>query len=100
MRGQRLSPDATIDAEPASAIAGASSRGRIAMHERPHRSSAITTELLGVVAGQCAGPTARAFIFTIELAPSRMRTSSYIRAANGALKRSSDLRTLAPLAIM
>ena len=30
----------------------------------------------------------------------RMRTVSYIRAANGSLKRSSEWRRLAPLAIM
>ena len=62
MRGQFLARDAAIDAEPASAIAGASSRGRIAMREQPHRSRAIATELLGVVAGSAparpGGPVA------------------------------------------
>ena len=80
--------------------AGASSRGRIAMREQPRRSKAITTESLGVVAGQCAGSTAQSYGSTIDLAPSRMRTAFYIRVANGSLKRSSDLRRLAPLAII
>lgn len=70
------------------------------MRERLHRSSAITTESLGLVAGQCAGPTARSCGFTTELARSKMRIASYIRAANGVLKRSRDLRTLALLAII
>ena len=100
MRGALLVRHAAIHAEPATAIATASSRGRITMREQPRRASGITTKLLGFVAGQCAGPTMRSCGFTIELAPSRMRIASYIRAANGALKRPSDLRTLAPLAIL
>ena len=58
MRGQLLVRLAAKHAEPAAAITGASSRGRITMHEPAHRSRAIVTELLGLVAGQCAGPTA------------------------------------------
>ena len=54
----------------------------------------------GSRARQCAGPTARSCGFTNELAPSRMKAVSYIRAANESLKRSSDLRTLASLAII
>ena len=100
MRSGLLVRYAAIDAEPASVIAEASSRGRITMHERAHRSSGITTELLGLVARQCAGPTMRSSGFATKLAPTRMRTASYIRDANGALKRPSDLRTLAPLAII
>ena len=100
MRGELLLRHAASDAEPASAIAGASSRGRITMREQPRRSLEIAEKLLGLVAGQCAGPTAQSCGFTIELSPSRMRTAFYIRVANGTLKRSSDLRTLAPLAIM
>ena len=100
MRGALLVSRAPEDAVLASAIAGASSRGRITMHERPRQAREITTKSLGLAAGQCAGPTGRSCGFTTELARSRMRTSSYIRAANGALKRSSDLRTLAPLAIV
>ena len=100
MRGKLVVRHAAIDAEPASVIAGASFQRRIAPREQPRRSRAITTELLGLVAGRCAGPTARFFGFTSDLAPSRMRTASYIRVANGSLKRSSDLRTLAPLAII
>ena len=100
MRGALLARPATINAEPASAIAGASSRGRSTMHERPRQATEIAMESLGQVAGQCAGPTARSCGFTIDLAPSRMRAVSYIRGANESLKRSSDLRTLAPLAIM
>ena len=100
MQGDLLVRDAAIDAEPASVDAGASSRGRITMREQPRRSKAIATESLGLVAGRRAGPTARSFGFTTELAPSRMRPAFYIRAANGALKRPSDLRTLAPLAMI
>ena len=100
MRGQFLARDAAIDAEPASAIAGASSRGRIAMREQSHRSRVIATELLDFVAGQRAGPTVQSVGFTNELAPSRMRTTFYIRVANGTLQRPSEWRMLAPLAIM
>ena len=100
MQGALLARRATLNAEPASAIAGASSRKRSTMHERPRQTGEITTKSLGQVAGQCAGPTARSCGFTIDLAPSRMRSVSYIRAANESLKRSSDLRTLAPLAII
>ena len=67
MRGQLLARDAAIHAELASAIARVSSRGRITMHERPHRSSGITTELLGFMAGQCAGPTVWTCDFANEL---------------------------------
>ena len=100
MRGALLVRHAAIHAELTSAIARASSRGRITMREQPRRSSGITTELLGVVAERRAGPTAQTFGLAIDLMLPRMRTSSYIRAANGSLKRSSDLRTLAPLAII
>ena len=58
MRGQLLARPATIHAEPIPLIAEASPRGRITMHEPAHRSRAIVTELLGLVAGQRAGPTA------------------------------------------
>ena len=100
LRGDLLVRDAAIDAEPASVIAGASSRGWITPREQPRRSRGITTELLGLVARQCAGPTVRSFGFVTELAQTMMRIASYIRVANGTLKRPSDLRRLAPLAIM
>ena len=57
MRGELLVRYASLDAEPASMIAGASSRGWITAHERPRRSRMITTESLGVTARPCAGPT-------------------------------------------
>ena len=100
MRGALLARDATIHAEPASSIAGASSPGQIAAREQARRSTGITTESLGLAAGPRAGPTVRTLGFANELAQTMMRRASYIRAANGSLKRSSDLRTLAPLAIM
>ena len=100
MRGDLAVRHAAIDAEPVSVVAGASSCGWIAPREQPRRSRAITTESLGLATRRCAGPTAQTCGFTIDLALLRMRTSSYIRAANGSLKRSSDLRTLAPLAII
>jgi len=100
MRGERLVRDAAIDAEPASVIAGASSGGRITTHERPRRSREITTESLGLVATFGAGPTAKAIGSLKRTARSMMIAFSYIRAANETLKRSSDLRRLAPLAIM
>ena len=99
MRGELLVRYASLGAEPASMLAGDSSRGRITTRERPRRSRGITTELLDVVARPCAGPTAQSLGFANERA-TRMRTFSYIRAANGSLKRSSDLRRLAPLAII
>ena len=40
------------------------------------------------------------FGFATELAQTRMSTASCFRVANGTLKRPSDLRRLAPLAIM
>ena len=67
MRGQLLARPATLNAEPASAIAGASSRGRITMHERPRQTREITTKSLGLVAGQCAGPTVWTCSFANEL---------------------------------
>ena len=100
VRGALLARDATIHAEPASAIAGASSPGQIAAREQPRRSTRITTESLGRAARPRAGPTVRSLGFATELAQTMMRTASYIRVANGVLKRPSDLRTLAPLAIM
>ena len=100
MRGALLVRDAAIDAEPASVIAGASSRGRNTTREQTRRSREITTESLGLVARRCAGPTVRSLSVANELAQTRMRTSAYIRAANETLKRSSDLRRLAPLAII
>ena len=100
MRGELVMRHAAIAAEPASVIARASSRGWITVRERPRRSRGITTESLDVVARQCAGPTLRSFGLAMDLALPRMRTTSYIRVAKGSLKRSSDLRTLAPLAII
>ena len=99
MRGGLLLRYASLDAEPASMIAGASSRGWITAHERPRRSRTITTESLGVVARRCAGPTDGPSRLATNRA-TRIRTFSYIRAANESLKRSSDLRRLAPLAII
>ena len=75
MRGQLLARDATIHAEPASLIAGASSRGWIAAHERPRQTREITTELLGLAAGRCAGPTVWSFGITSKQAQTMMRTS-------------------------
>ena len=56
--------------------------------------------MLGLATEPCAGPTVRSFGFVTELAQTMMRIASYIRVANGTLKRPSDLRRLAPLAIM
>ena len=100
MRGNLLVRDAASNAEPVSVIAGASPKGWITPREQPRRSRGITTELLGLVARQSAGPTMRSSGFATKLAPTRMRTASYIRDANGTLQRPSELRMLAPLAIM
>ena len=100
MRGDLVVRSVALHAEPASLLAGSSSKGWITMREQPRRSRWIATELLGLLAGQCAGPTLESFGAVTELAPSRMRAASYIRVANEALKRSSDLRRLAPLAII
>ncbi len=100
MRGDLAVRHATIDAGSKSVSAGASSRGWITVREQPRRSGGITRESFGVVARQCAGPTVQTLGLSIDLALPRMRTSSYIRVANGSLKRSSDLRRLAPLAII
>ena len=100
MRGELLVRAAAINAEPASVIAGASSHGWITTCERPRRSTGTTMESSGLAAGPRAGPTVRSFGITSKQAQTMMRTSSYIRVANGTLKRPSDLRTLAPLAIV
>ena len=67
MRGALLVRHAAIHAEPAAAISGASSRGRITTHERPRQKGEITTKSLGLVAGQCAGPTVWTCGFANEL---------------------------------
>ncbi len=100
MRGELLLRDAAINAEPASAIAGASSQGRITPRAQTRRPKKITTESLGLVARRCAGPTEGSLGFATKRAQTMMIAFSYIRAANETLKRSSDLRRLAPLAIM
>ena len=74
MQGDLLVRDAAIDAEPASAIAGASSRGWITRRERQRRSTGIAIESLDIVAGRRAAPTVRSFGFATELAQTRMRT--------------------------
>ena len=63
MRGPLLARDATIHAEPDSAIAGASSPGQIAAREQLRRSTRITTESLGLAAGPRAGRTVRSLGF-------------------------------------
>ena len=68
--------------------------GAAAPGERDH------DEVVGFRGGAVRRPDRAIFGFEIELSPSRMRAVSYIRAANGALKRPSDLRRLAPLAII
>ena len=50
MRGELVMRHAAIDAEPASVIAGASSRGWITVREQPRQPRGITTESFGAVA--------------------------------------------------